>query len=181
MTSLPPAARLTRACVIAFLEPRHSGPVENLRVRWDPVAARQIAAHVTLVYPEDFPSAADPGRVAATAAANTAPFRIAIGPAFHVGSPADGVFLRVHDLDDGIARFRAAAALPARLTDFPSHVTIVHPRTSDCGHQAWDELDNIRIDGPFTITYVAVTAHDGNRWQTLRLLPLTGTSRPAGT
>ena len=68
-----------------------------------------------------------------------------------------------------------------RQGDFPPHVTIVHPRTSDRGRQAWDELASIGTGARFTITHVAITAYDGNHWQTLRLLPLTGTGRQADT
>ena len=156
------------------------GPVEDLRARWDPVMARQIAAHVTLIYPEEIPASTDLGQLAVTAAASTAPFTIALGPAFHVGSPADGVFFHVHDLDGGIGLFRATAVPPDRMIDFPPHVTIVHPRTSDRGHQAWDELAGTHIDARFTITHVALTASSGDRWQTLRLLPLTGTRHQTG-
>jgi 2'-5' RNA ligase superfamily len=175
---MTPATRLARPHATAFLDPRHSGPAESLRARWDPVMARQIAAHVTLVYPEELPPGADLGHVAAAAAASTAPFSIALGPAFHAGSPADGVFLHVHDLDGGIARFRSTAVPPGSMIDFPPHVTIVHPRTSGRGRQAWDELASIRTGARFTITHVAITAYHGNRWQTLRLLPLTG--KPPG-
>lgn len=168
-------SRLTRPHATAFLDPRHSGPVERLRARWDPVMARQIAAHVTLVYPEELSGPADLGQLAAAAAGVTAPFTIALGPAFYVGSPADGVFLRVHDIDGGIARFRAAAVPAGPMIDFPSHVTIVHPRTSDRGRQAWDELEDTRIDARFAITHLAVTAYSDTRWRTLRLLSLTGT------
>jgi hypothetical protein len=138
--------------------------------------ARQIAAHVTLVYPEELPPGAELEQLAATGAAATAPFRLALGPAFYVGLPADGVFLRVHDLDTGLARFRAAAIPPGRMIGFPPHVTIVHPRTSDRGRQAWDELAGTRIDARFTVTHVAVTADTGHHWQTLRLIPLTGSA-----
>jgi len=171
-----PAAEPRRPHATAFLDPRHSGPVEDLRARWDPVMAGQIAAHVTLIYPEEFPPDADPEQLAAAGAAATAPFRIATGPAFYVGSPADGVFLGVHDLDAGLARFRAAAVRPGRMIDFPPHVTIVHPRTSDRGRQAWDELAGARIDAVFTVTHVALTADTGHHWQTLRLIPLTGSA-----
>ena len=168
-----PAARPAGPHATAFLDAGHSGPVENLRARWDPVMARQIAAHVTLIYPEELPDGADLGQLAAAAAARTPKFSIALGPAFYVGSPADGVFLHVHDIDRGIALFRAIAVPPARMIDFPPHVTVVHPRTSDRGRQAWDELADTHIDARFTVTQVAVTAFSGNRWQTLRLLPLT--------
>ena len=42
-----PVPDLIRHDVTAFLDPRHSRPVEELRSPWDPVMASQIAAHVT--------------------------------------------------------------------------------------------------------------------------------------
>lgn len=136
--------------------------------------ARQIAAHVTMIYPEEIPGPASLGRRAAVAAASTPPFTLETGPAFHAGSPADGVFLRVHDLDGGLRSFRAAAVPSVDAIGFPAHVTIVHPRTSNLGEQAWAELATCSISVRFTITRVAITAFDGDRWQTLRILPLTG-------
>ena len=58
--------------------------------------------------------------------------------------------------------------------DFPPHVTIVHPRTSDPGEQAWNDLATAQVDGSFILTEVAITASSGDRWQTVPLLTLTG-------
>ena len=80
--------------------------VEQLRRTWDPGMARQIAAHLTLVYPEEIPDAAELAARAALAAARTPLFTIAVGSPVHAGSPADGVFLRVDDVDGGIGAFR---------------------------------------------------------------------------
>jgi hypothetical protein len=77
-------------------------------------------------------------------------------------------------------RSRAAVVPAERMIDFPPHVTIVHPRTSDRGQQAWEELAGTHLDARFTITHVAVTAFSGGRWLTLRLLPLRS-SRGTGT
>jgi hypothetical protein len=82
MTSQVCACGPARHHATAFLDPQHSGPAEDLRARWDPVMARQIAAHVTLIYPEEVPGGADLGQLAAAAAARTAPFTIALGPVF---------------------------------------------------------------------------------------------------
>src|SRR5689334_16363256 len=68
------------------------------------------------------------------------PFTIAIGSPVHAGSTADGVVLRVDDIDGGIRVFRAAAVAAADAIDFPPHVTIVHPHTSGRGGQAWAAL-----------------------------------------
>lgn len=176
----PAAAERVRVHVIALLDPARSGPVEQLRQRWDPVMASQVRAHVTLVYPEEVPAGADIAALAAKAAASTPPFTIAVGQAFYVGSPADGVFLHVRDPDGGMAAFRAAAIPPGGVIDFPRHVTIVHPRTSDRGTQAWAELAVVFPDVQTTVTEVLVTACINDQWHTLRRLPLTGHDGPAG-
>jgi hypothetical protein len=85
-----------------------------------------------------------------------------------------GVFLRVHNLDGSIDAFRAKAVPPAREINFAAHVTIVHPRTSSLGGQAWRALASAHIDTQFTVTSVAITATDGIQWHALRRLPLMG-------
>jgi 2'-5' RNA ligase len=177
-------AELTRQHATAFLEPGHSEPgragpgrsepVERLRRTWDPEMARQIAAHVTLIYPREIAGPAELVAAAERAAARTPPFQIAVGAPMHTGSLADGVFLRVDDLDGGIRRFRAAAVPAGRALDFPPHVTIVHPRTSGQGERAWAELAGLTLSLTFTITEVAITAFDGDRWQTLQRFLLAG-------
>ncbi len=78
---------LTRHHVTAFVDPAVSEPVEELRRRWDPQMARQIAAHVTVVYPEEIPDPASLEERAAAAAATTTPFDLESGPAFTTGPP----------------------------------------------------------------------------------------------
>jgi hypothetical protein len=46
---------LTRHHATAFLGPPADHAVAELRRTWDPEMARQIAAHVTLIYPEAIP------------------------------------------------------------------------------------------------------------------------------
>jgi hypothetical protein len=69
-----PVIRLPRHHVTAFLDPGRSQFVEQLRRTWDPGMAEQIAAHVTLVYPEEIPDAAELAAKAALAAARTPAF-----------------------------------------------------------------------------------------------------------
>ena len=172
---------LTRHHATAFLGLPADHVVEELRRIWDPEMARQIAAHVTLIYPGEIP---DPARLAASAehaAALTAPFTITLGAPFHDGSPANGVFLHVSDPGDGIGRFRAAALPASPALAFPPHVTLVHPRTSRRGPQAWAALTGAPVAAVrVAITGIAITAHDGDRWPALRTIPLTG-SRPTSS
>ena len=169
---------LTRYHATAFLDPRSAQRVEELRRAWDPRMADQIAAHITLIYPEEI---ADPSDLIAQvnrAAARTGPFSIVIGSPTHVGNPADGVFLAVDDVAGGIRSFRESAVPAGHAIDFQPHVTIVHPRTSGHGEQAWNELAGIHLDTRFTITDVAITAYDGKSWPTLQTVPLTGRLAP---
>jgi hypothetical protein len=50
---------LIRHHATAFLTPPGSQTIENARRAWDPLMARQIAAHLTLIYPEEIPDAGD--------------------------------------------------------------------------------------------------------------------------
>jgi hypothetical protein len=168
---------LTRHHATAFLGLPADHAVEELRRTWDPEMAKQIAAHVTLIYPEEIPGPAQLAASAGHAAARTAPFAITLGALFHDGSPASGVFLHVGDPANGISRFRSAASLAAQGIDFPPHVALVHPRTSRRGPQAWAALADVYLALRITITQIAITAYDGDRWPTLRTISLTG-SRP---
>jgi 2'-5' RNA ligase len=170
--------RLTRYHATAFLDPRSAQLVEELRRAWDPVMAEQIAAHITLIYPEEIADPSDLIARVSRAAASTGPFTVVIGSPIHAGNPADGVFLAVGDVSDGIRRFRESAVPASHAIDFPPHVTIVHPRTSGRGKQAWNELAGMQLDARFTITNVAITAYDGQRWPTLQAIPLTGRQAP---
>jgi hypothetical protein len=53
---------LTRRHATAFLDPSGSHAVEELRGAWDPEMARQIAAHIMLIYPGEI---TDPAELAA--------------------------------------------------------------------------------------------------------------------
>jgi len=165
---------LTRYHAAAFLGLPASHALEELRRTWDPGMARQIAAHITLIYPEEITDPAELAERTRGAADRIAPFSIAAGTAFHAGSPADGVFLHVVDPDDGIGRFRAAAVPEGQAIGFPPHITIVHPRTSERGERAWADLAQVHLDARCTIAEVAITAYDGDRWPTLQTVPLTG-------
>jgi 2'-5' RNA ligase len=174
---------LTRHHVTAFVDPAVSEPVEELRRRWDPQMAGQIAAHVTVVYPGEIPGSASLETQAAAAAATTAPFDLETGPAFYDGSPSGGVFLQVRDVDGGLRAFRAAAMPSDSAISFPPHITIVHPRTSSLGERAWAELAACRLSIRFTVTCVAITAFDGDRWPAVRILALAappGSHQPPG-
>lgn len=165
---------LLRQHATVFVDCDVSGPVEVLRIKWDPVMASQIDAHFTLIYPDEVSGAEDLERRTALAAVKTAPFLVLLGEAFYVGTPAEGVFIHVHDEGGAIGEFRSLVNPPGRVVDFPPHVTIVHPRSSDRGEEAWAELADIRFNVRFVVNRVAITGFNGVRWQTLRAFSLGG-------
>lgn len=126
--------------------------IEPLRTRWDPEMARRTPAHVTLTYPEE---AADPALL--ERAAGTGEFRLALGEVVALDGGVGGVFVLVTDLDGGWAALRARL-LGDAATDVPPHLTIVHPRTSNAGPQAWKALRDKHLDATFTVTEVLLTA-----------------------
>lgn len=161
----------------AFLPSAAAIEIESLRRKWDPVMAAQIPVHFTLVYPEETADPEELQRTTGLTCSDTEPLIVSIGPAFYVGQPADGVFFSIVDIDGSIERFRERTVPKARAVDFPSHLTVVHPRTSDRGEAAWAELAVAQVVGTFVIQEVAITAFDGVRWRTIREYPLSGRVR----
>jgi hypothetical protein len=103
---------------------------------------------------------------ARSAAALVPPIVVTFTTPFYVGDPKDGVFLKVTDAESGIADFRLKAAPTEGAIDFPPHATIVHPRTSALGCEAWRQLAGLRLDISTVLTEVSITAFDGTRWVT---------------
>jgi len=156
-----------------FLPPWVAEPVEAVRRAWDPAMAAQIAAHVTLAYPQEVP-AMDllVARLRATGAA-VAPFRLRLGALSCFGRPEDGVYIGVEDTAGTYCRVRDDLLHPPfRPVAFPPHVTLVHPRTSSRGREFWERggYQIRRIE--FTVGEIGITAFDGTKWTTLETFPL---------
>ena len=59
-----------------------------------------------------------------------------------------------------------------RRSDDEPHVTIVHPRHSNLGWQAWETLRTLDLAGASAVTEVGITVFDGRVWRTVERLPL---------
>lgn len=159
-----------------FVDPEVSEPIEHLRRQWDPDMARQIAAHVTLVYPWEAP---DPELISdwmRAAVQTQPPFRLRLGPLErHVSPEGVGCGYAVSDIDEGHHRLRSRITSPAFMPgDVDPHVTVVHPRTSSHGDAAWNALQAQPLEVDFWVRDVAITAWDGTAWPTLERIPLAG-------
>ncbi len=142
--------------------------IESVRRRWDPAMAAQTDAHVTVIYPQEAPDASLLDERLRKAARVSEPFRLRLGRVACFGRPECGVYVEVEDLDDGLARLRARVlAPPFDPLDFPPHVTLVHPRTSDRAHEFWNSPRNAEFGEEFCVASVAITALDGRKCGTL--------------
>jgi mutator protein MutT len=133
--------------------------VEPERSRWDPTMAAGVPAHVSVVYPEevvDFDALLERAR---TATRDRTGFPLDVREILRTDE-AEGVFvgLRVTDRTGGLTGLRHAL-LPADATPLgiPPHVTVVHPRTSDRGDDAFRALGAAATAGSFLVTELCWT------------------------
>jgi len=138
--------------------------IEELRRRWDPVMAAQIAAHITLVYPHEVPDVDELSRRVDAATRGAAPFELRLGAVVHDGDPARGVFIEVDDPDGAWRRLRSSIAGTAIDDSIPAHITLVHPRTSALGRTAYDDLQGKDLRRTVRVASIATTAFDGQGW-----------------
>ena len=156
-----------------FVPPDAAVPIDAVRRVWDPVMAAQVAAHVTVAYPDESPSADLLVERARAVAALRAPFRLRLGELGCFDRPEDGVYVAVEDVEGGFAALREQLLHPlGRAHAFTPHVTLVHPRTSGRGRELWDSRAYRPRAAAFTVRELAVTAFDGIRWVVVAAFPL---------
>lgn len=154
----------------AFLQEGAATQVEAARARWDPAMAWQIAAHLTLAYPQEASLEQLLDRLSRTAP-SALPVPLRLGSVGHWGHPKDGVFIEVEDLEGRWEKLRRLVAGPRVLAVAP-HVTVVHPRTTNRGLSAWQELSQRAFNAELTVTQIAVTAFNGSQWEIVQRFPL---------
>ena len=158
-----------------FVPANVAGPLEVTRRQWDPEMAVVIAAHVTVVYPDEAPAADVLAQRVQAAAVRISPFRLRLGPRACFGRPEDGIYVDVEDPDDGYGDLREAVLGPARRhAPFSPHVTILHPRTSRRGRELWNSGWTAPPPREFMVRELAITAFDGARWPAVMTFPLGG-------
>lgn len=143
------------------------------RSRWDPVMASRIPPHVTLAYPEETTDEALVIERAADAAAETAPFVIHLDEV-ELGDRRAGVWFSIIDPSETWQRLRSSILAPplSPLSVMP-HATVVHPRTSRRGREAFVELDGTRFDGDVVLNEILYTETSRSGMQILDRFPLT--------
>ena len=146
--------------------------VESLRLRYNPVQARLIPAHVTLCR-EDEVSDWDAFRVRLE---SLCPFRITL----EFGSPLrdnDLVFLPVRSGFDDFQEFRRAL-LPIEPREHNPHVTIIHPRNGTCTDEIFAQIS--ATIQPLQVTFREVMLIEQDNGGTWNLVARVGTAnKPA--
>jgi hypothetical protein len=165
-----PRGELRSPHATVFLDPASAAPIELLRAEWDPAAADQIDAHVTLADPDEAGGLDALAGPLAAAAPAVPRFRLRLGAIVPFGPAQDGLMVAVEDLDGGWAALRAFAG--AERATFAPHVAVVDPRTTSRGPAAWQRLRGTSFDAEAIVRDVCVTAFDGRRWQTVASYPL---------
>jgi 2'-5' RNA ligase len=163
-----------------FVPPEQASSLEAVRRDWDPGMAARIAAHVTLVYPQEAPRVdLLVGRLRASVG-HARPFRLRVSRTI---VHTDGaVHVDVEDLDGGYRALRAEVLRPPfRPVDFTPHVTLIHPRTSRRGREFWGREWRPPSAQEFTTREVALTAFDGVRWTVLETFALGRRERTAAS
>ena len=151
-----------------FVKPSVARPIEAVRRAWDPLMAAQIAAHVTLTYPQEAPNTALLIARVRAASAATDPFRLRLGAVSYFERPEDGIYIAVEDIDGGYSALRASVLRPPfHRVAFPPHVTLIHPRTSSRGREFWERGQHQWPNLAFTVGGVTITGFDGTRWNVL--------------
>ena len=69
---------------------------------------------------------------------------------------------------------REAVGFTAEQLEIAPHVTLVHPRTSERGLDAWADLQGTDLDVGVEVGQAAITAFDGRAWQTDATFDLAG-------
>ena len=74
-----------------FVAPAIAGPIEAARRAWDPAMAAQIAAHITVAYPQEAPISGLLVERVRDASAGIPPFRLRLGRVATFESPNPGM------------------------------------------------------------------------------------------
>lgn len=150
--------------------------IELLRRRWDPLMADRAPAHISLVYPEEHNNETLLLSRTATAADQTAPFRIGVDKVAGENEGLEGVWFLVTDPSKTWETLRnSLLSDPFSQLQISPHITIAHPRTTNSGPKALAALANFQITGNVELTEIAYTETTSRSMRILERFELAGT------
>jgi 2'-5' RNA ligase len=160
--------------VTVFLPSPLSERVDEVRTRWDPEMSRRIRPHITVVH--DAAECDDLRARLDVVEATCSSFALRFTDARCWGTPQQGIYLAVEDVQRGIETIRRSLGV----TDPPAmryrpHVTLTHERTLTTkeAHDAWAQVSGWTVDEVVTINSLAVIELDGSQWREVTTVELT--------
>jgi 2'-5' RNA ligase len=161
-----------------FLPPPIGPELDEIRRYFDPTFAAQMGPHITLTYPEETPDRELLAERLDALGRWSGPLPLRLTDVAVYGDATGGVHVRVEDPVGAYLGARAEVLAPpfdAHAVELAvPHVTLVHPRTSDRGPDAWHQLAGTRFDVDVLIERVALIAFDGFGWPASKVVPFTG-------
>jgi hypothetical protein len=166
---------------VLFLPPQTAIPLDRIRQVFDPAFARQIGVNATLTYPDEAPDAGLLAQRIGELAEWSGPIPLGLGAIVPYGDPPDprrGLHVEVTDVGGAYLGARAHLLAPPftahGVDEARPHVTLVHPRTSARGLEAWDKLAGRRLDVEVLVERVALVTWDGATWPASKQVTLRG-------
>ena len=159
---------LARRAIVVTLSAPTGALVDEIRLRFDPVMAARIDAHLTLVH--DVTDGARAPELLRRAT-DREPFRVRLTHTDRWGPSRYGAYLHVHDPDGAVRDlYEAVAPLEApgwARAGFRPHVTLVHGRTvsEEQAEAAWRQLDGFVADWEVGVDAVDVIELIEPRWR----------------
>jgi mutator protein MutT len=148
---------IRRHLTIVLPESPFVAEIEALRRRWDPVMAAEVPAHVSVVYPEETADEAALLDRMRNEAAQLRAFPVDVR-GVERAEEGRGVFLNATDRTGALTNLRRRLlAPPNSASGYPLHVTIVHPRTSNQGPDAFAALEVTPLAGAVAVSEIAFT------------------------
>lgn len=156
-----------------LLEGEVAEQLQSLRVEWDPEMASRVPPHVSVVYPEEVTNQTLLMERARTTVLDTEVFMISLGRVSAKDEGRGGVWFDVRDASSTWARLRSRILVPPfRALPTGPHATVVHPRTSPHGPEAFATLAKTRIGGGVLISEMLYTETSEKGWRILERIPL---------
>lgn len=156
-----------------LLEGEVSEQLQSLREEWDPTMASRVPPHVSVVYPEEATDQTLLMERTRTAVLDTEAFMISLRGVSAGDEGRGGVWFDVHDPSSTWTQLRSRILDPPfRALPIGPHATVVHPRTSPHGREAFATLAETSLDGDIHISELLYTETSEERWRIVERFPL---------
>jgi 2'-5' RNA ligase len=136
--------------------------------------AAAIPAHITLVYPDEHSGLEALRQRVRAACQQNATIRVRLGEYRAFPPPDDGcVYLEVLDEEGKLHALRKQiVAPPFQPIQFPFHLTLIHPRTSDSAAEFWRADRALNIKSAFVIDSITVTSSENGKYSVVEQFSL---------